>query len=222
MAVVHARAPGLFAAFACGWSAHLLLGEQPLAQRAMGNDAHRLKLPLACRALSEYGELDGCGSLDSLSAALALELDQRGHRLRLPRRRRRRRGRHASRRCGNGSGGSRKRSPSGCRVAYGRSDTPAPFLPATGRLGRAPSALARSTANAPTPEALDGTSRSATRARHWLPLRRRSCPSTALRRAMRWRFQRRGGRCLQRGRRSASSRSPRVGRPLRWGPRDRQ
>ena len=67
------RAPGR-------WSAHLLLGEHPVPQRATRESSHRLKVPMTLRTLSEYGELDGCTPLGSLSAPLAEELDERGHR----------------------------------------------------------------------------------------------------------------------------------------------
>jgi hypothetical protein len=72
-------------AFAWGWATHLLLGEQLLPRWATGDTSHPLKVPIAPRTLSEYGKLDRCTSLSSLSAALADELDERGHRASLPR-----------------------------------------------------------------------------------------------------------------------------------------
>jgi hypothetical protein len=72
-------------AFAWGWATHLLLGEQLLPRWARGDTSHPLKVPIAPRTLSEYGKLDRCTSLSSLSAALADELDERGHRASLPR-----------------------------------------------------------------------------------------------------------------------------------------
>jgi len=72
--------PALLRAFAWGCSAHLLLGEHPVSQRATGESAHRLKVSIALRTLSEYGKIDGCTQLGSLSAPLAEELDEWGHR----------------------------------------------------------------------------------------------------------------------------------------------
>src|SRR5215210_6872590 len=72
--------PALLRAFAWGCSAHLLLGEHPVSQRATGESAHRLKVTLALRTLSEYGKIDGCTQLGSLYAPLAEELDEWGHR----------------------------------------------------------------------------------------------------------------------------------------------
>jgi hypothetical protein len=86
MAAGHALGPELLAAFAYGWPTHLLLAEHALAQRSTRNDSHRLKVPIAVRTLSEYGELDGCASLSPVSAPLAGELDERGHGSSLPRR----------------------------------------------------------------------------------------------------------------------------------------
>ena len=83
MAAVHALGPDLLSAFAWGWSVHLLLGEHPLPQRATRESSHRLKVPIAPRTLSEYGKIDGCTQLGSLSAPLAEELDERGHRVTL-------------------------------------------------------------------------------------------------------------------------------------------
>ena len=78
MADVHALGPDLLVV--CRWSTHLLLGEQPFPQCATRDSPHRLKVPFALRTLSEYGELDGCTPLGSLSAPLAAELYERGHR----------------------------------------------------------------------------------------------------------------------------------------------
>ena len=86
LAAGHALGPELLAAFAYGWPTHLLLAEHALAQRSTRNDSHRLKVPIAVRTLSEYGELDGCASLSPVSAPLAGELDERGHGSSLPRR----------------------------------------------------------------------------------------------------------------------------------------
>ena len=71
--------PDLLGAFAWGWSAHLLLGEQPFPQRATRESSHRLKVSIALRTPSEYGEFDGCTPLNSVSTPLADELDERGH-----------------------------------------------------------------------------------------------------------------------------------------------
>ena len=71
--------PDLLRAFAWGWSAHLLLGEQPFPQRATRESSHRLKVSIALRTPSEYGEFDGCTPLNSVSTPLADELDERGH-----------------------------------------------------------------------------------------------------------------------------------------------
>ena len=71
--------PDLLRAFAWGWSAHLLLGEQPFPQRATRESSHRLKVSIAIRTPSEYGEFDGCTPLNSVATPLADELDERGH-----------------------------------------------------------------------------------------------------------------------------------------------
>ena len=51
--------------------------EQAIANRAVRENPHRLEAPIALRALPEYRELARCPPLDSFSAPLADELDDR-------------------------------------------------------------------------------------------------------------------------------------------------
>ena len=75
------------ARLAWGWSLHASLGKHPIAYVSTRDNSYCLEVPFALRTRLKNGELDGCASLDSFSAPLAHELDDRGHRTSLSGRR---------------------------------------------------------------------------------------------------------------------------------------